>query len=167
MANLSQETYLREQHHSNYKANQTPSSLPQVGHTRGANTFPLRNQSLALESLKDQLGFLVTIILDGDSFIHKNKQTRNQTKNRHRTPHGGRATPIKRQFLIRFGNKLWMRNFLLCIRHILGICFLYLLVRVLLVVVGCIRSRLILMGLLSDKSQVGCKRTLSKVWYGL
>jgi hypothetical protein len=42
------------------KANQTPSSLPQVGRTRGANTFPLRNQSLVLESLKDQLGFLVT-----------------------------------------------------------------------------------------------------------
>ena len=42
--------------------------------TRGANTFPLRNQSLALESLKDQLGFLVTIILGGDSFIHKNKK---------------------------------------------------------------------------------------------
>ena len=42
------------------KANQTPSSLSQVGRTRGANTFPLRNQSLALESLKDQLGFLVT-----------------------------------------------------------------------------------------------------------
>ena len=42
--------------------------------TRGANTFPLRNQSLALESLKDQLGFLVTIILGDDSFIHKNKK---------------------------------------------------------------------------------------------
>jgi len=60
------------------------------------------------------------------------------------------SLPIKRQFLIRFGSKLWMRNFLLCIRQILGIWFLYLLVRVLLVVVGCIRSRLILMGLLSD-----------------
>jgi len=43
-----------------------------------------------------------------------------------------------------------MRNFLLYIRQILGIWFLYLLVRVLLVVVGCIRSRLILMGLLSN-----------------
>ena len=63
----------KHQHHSNYKANQTPSSLPLVGRTRGVNTFPLRNQSLALESLKDQLGFLVTIILGGDSFIHKNK----------------------------------------------------------------------------------------------
>jgi hypothetical protein len=40
----------------------------------GANTFPLRNQSLALESLKDQLGFLVTIILGGDSFIHETKK---------------------------------------------------------------------------------------------
>jgi len=38
-----------------------------------ANTFPLRNQSLALESLKDQLGFLVTIILGGDSFTNKTK----------------------------------------------------------------------------------------------
>ena len=65
----------KNQHHNNYKANQTPSSLPQVEHTKGANTFPLRNQSLALESLKDQLGFLVTIILGGESFIHKNKKT--------------------------------------------------------------------------------------------
>jgi len=55
--------------------------------------------------------------------------------------------PIKRQFLIYFGSKLWMRNFLLCIRQILRIWFLYLMVRVLLVVVVCIRSRLILMGL--------------------
>jgi hypothetical protein len=31
----------------------------------------LRNQSPALESLKDQLGFLVTKILGGDSFIQK------------------------------------------------------------------------------------------------
>jgi hypothetical protein len=44
-----------------------------VGRTRGAKTFPLRNQSLALESLKDQLGFLVTIILGGDSFFHQTK----------------------------------------------------------------------------------------------
>ena len=58
--------------------------------------------------------------------------------------------PIKRQLLIHFGSKLWIRNFLLCIRQILRIWFLYLLVRVLLVVVRCIRSRLILMGLLSD-----------------
>jgi len=29
--------------------------------------------TLALESLKDQLGFLVTIILDDDSLIHKTK----------------------------------------------------------------------------------------------
>jgi hypothetical protein len=42
----------KHQHHSNYKANQTPSSL-----SWGANTFPLRNQSLALESLKDQFRF--------------------------------------------------------------------------------------------------------------
>jgi len=39
----------------------------------GANTFPLRNQSFALESLKDQLGFLVTIILGGDSHFTQNK----------------------------------------------------------------------------------------------
>jgi len=52
----------------------TPSSLPKVGRTRGANTFPLRNQSLALESLKDQLGFLVTIILGGDSLYPQSKQ---------------------------------------------------------------------------------------------
>jgi len=46
----------------------------------GVNTFPLRNQSLALESLKDQLGFLVTIILGGDSLIHNKKQRpRNQS----------------------------------------------------------------------------------------
>jgi len=44
-----------------------------LGRTRGANTFPLRNQSLALEFLKDQLGFLVTIILGGDSLI-QNKE---------------------------------------------------------------------------------------------
>jgi hypothetical protein len=36
----------------------------------GAKTFPLRNQSIALESLKDQLGFLVTLILGGDSLFH-------------------------------------------------------------------------------------------------
>ena len=59
------------------RANQTPSSLPQLGHTRGANTFPLRNQSLALESLKDQFGFLVTKILDGDS---KEPNQQNKTK---------------------------------------------------------------------------------------
>ena len=53
-------------------------------------------------------------------------------------------------FFILFGNKLWMRNFLFCIKQILGIWFLYLLVKVLLVVVGYIRSKLILMGLLSD-----------------
>jgi hypothetical protein len=58
--------------------------------------------------------------------------------------------PIKRQFLILFSIRLWMRNFLLCIRQIFGFWFLYLLVRVSLVVVRCIRSRLILMGLLSD-----------------
>ena len=46
---------------------------------------------------------------------------------------------IKRQFLICFSSKPWMRNFLLCIRRILGIWFLYLLIRVLLVVVDCIR----------------------------
>jgi hypothetical protein len=40
----------------------------------GANTFPLRNQFLALESVKDQLGFVVTIILGGDFLIHKTKQ---------------------------------------------------------------------------------------------
>jgi len=39
---------------------------------------------------------------------------------------------------------------MLCIRQILGIWFLYLLVRMLLVVVRCIRSRLIQIGLLSD-----------------
>jgi hypothetical protein len=61
----------KHQHHINYKANQTPSSLPYVGLTRGANTFPLRNQSLALEFMKDQLGFLMTKILGCDSFIHK------------------------------------------------------------------------------------------------
>jgi hypothetical protein len=44
-----------------------------VGCTRGAKTFPLHNQFLALKSLKDQLGFLVTIILGGDSFIYKTK----------------------------------------------------------------------------------------------
>ena len=65
------------QHYSNYKANQTPSSLPQVGRTRGANTFPLRNQSLALESLKDQLRFLETKILGGDS---KEPNQQNRTK---------------------------------------------------------------------------------------
>ena len=43
-----------------------------------------------------------------------------------------------------------MRNLRLCIKQILEILFLYLLVRVLLVIVGCIRSRLILMDLLSD-----------------
>ena len=57
--------------------------------------------------------------------------------------------PIKRLFLIHVGNELWMRNFLLCIRQV-RIWVLYLLVRVLLVVVGCIRLRLILMDLLSD-----------------
>jgi hypothetical protein len=40
----------------------------------GVNTFPLRNQSLTLQSLKDQLGFLVTIIPGGDSLIHKTKK---------------------------------------------------------------------------------------------
>jgi len=39
---------------------------------------------------------------------------------------------------------------MLCIKHIIGIWFLYLLVRILLVVLECIRSRLILMGLLND-----------------
>jgi hypothetical protein len=56
----------------------------------------------------------------------------------------------RENFFILFGNKLWMRNFLLCIKQILGIWFLYLLVKVLFVVVGYIRSKLILMGLLSD-----------------
>jgi len=56
----------------------------------------------------------------------------------------------KEEFLILFDSKLWMRNFLLCIRQILEIWFLYLLVRVFLVIIGCIRSRLIVMGLLSD-----------------
>ena len=45
-----------------------------MGRTRSANIFPLYNQSPVLESLKDQLGFLVTIILGGDSLIHKNKK---------------------------------------------------------------------------------------------
>jgi len=40
----------------------------------GANTFPLRNQFFALESVKDQLGFLMTIILGGDFLIHKTKK---------------------------------------------------------------------------------------------
>jgi hypothetical protein len=61
------------QHHSNYKANQIPSSLSKVGRIRGAKTFNLHNQSLALESLKDQLGFLMTIILGSDSLFHKTK----------------------------------------------------------------------------------------------
>jgi len=39
--------------------------------TMGADTFPLRNQFLALESLKHQLGFVVTIILDDDSLYNK------------------------------------------------------------------------------------------------
>ena len=65
------------QHRSNYRANQTPSNLPQVGRIRGADTFPLRNQSLALESLKDQLRFLVTKILGGDS---KEPNQQNRTK---------------------------------------------------------------------------------------
>jgi hypothetical protein len=39
---------------------------------------------------------------------------------------------------------------MLCIKQISEIWFLYLLVRILLVVLGCIRSRLIMMGLLSD-----------------
>ena len=56
----------------------------------------------------------------------------------------------KEAILDLFGSRLWMRNFLLCIRQILRIWFLYLLVRVLLFVIGCIRSRLILMGLVSD-----------------
>ena len=60
-----------------------------VGRTSGANTFPLRNQSLALESLKDQLGFLVTIILGGDSLIHKQKKRpRNQSRVRRAPPRG-------------------------------------------------------------------------------
>jgi hypothetical protein len=42
-----------------------------VGRTRSAKTFHLHNQSLALESLKDQLGFLVIKILCDDSFIPK------------------------------------------------------------------------------------------------
>ena len=62
-------------HHSNYGANKTPSNLTQVGRTRGANTFPLRNQSIALESLKDQLGFLVIKIPGGDSLLHKKQKT--------------------------------------------------------------------------------------------
>jgi hypothetical protein len=54
--------------------------LPYPGDT---NTFPLRNQSLPLESLKDQLEFLVIKILGGDSFIHKNenkKRPRNKSR---------------------------------------------------------------------------------------
>ena len=47
----------------------------------------------------------------------------------------------KRQFLILFDSKLWMRNLLLCIRSIFEIQFLYLLVRVLLVDVRCITFR--------------------------
>ena len=39
---------------------------------------------------------------------------------------------------------------MLCIRQVLGIWFLYLLVRVLLVVIRCIRLRIVLMDLLSD-----------------
>jgi hypothetical protein len=39
---------------------------------------------------------------------------------------------------------------MLCIKQISEIWFLYLLVRILLVVLGCIRSRLIMMDLLSD-----------------
>jgi len=56
----------------------------------------------------------------------------------------------KEEFLILFNSKLWIKKFLLCIRQILRIWFLYLPVRVLLVVIGFIRSRLILMNLLSD-----------------
>ena len=56
----------------------------------------------------------------------------------------------KEAILDLFCSRLWIRNVLLCIRHIIGIWFLYLLVRVLLVIIVCIRSRLILIGLLSD-----------------
>jgi hypothetical protein len=48
----------------------------------GVKTFPLHNQSLALESLKDQLCFLVTIILGGDSLIHKTKTVKKNQLNR-------------------------------------------------------------------------------------
>ncbi|KAJ6859750.1 hypothetical protein NC651_036139 [Populus alba x Populus x berolinensis] len=41
--------------------------------TRGAKTLLLCNQSFALESLKDQLSFLMIIILGGDSLFHKTK----------------------------------------------------------------------------------------------
>src|SRR5438445_581648 len=61
--------------------------------------------------------------------------------------------PIKRQFLILFGSKLWMRNFQLCTRLVLGIWFLYLLVKVLLDVCGFTRSKLNLMDLLRDTKQ--------------
>src|SRR5438270_1539855 len=61
--------------------------------------------------------------------------------------------PIKRQFLILFGSKLWMRNFLLYTRLVLGIWFLYLLVKVLLDVGGFTKSKLNLMDLLRDTKQ--------------
>src|SRR3954469_9333329 len=61
--------------------------------------------------------------------------------------------PIKRQFMILFGSKLWMRNFLLCTRLVLGIWFLYLLVKVMLDVGGFTRSKLNQMDLLRDTRQ--------------
>ena len=55
---------------------------------------------------------------------------------------------------------------MLCIRQVLGIWFLYLLVRVLLVISECIRLRLILMDLLSDSNLGWLQKDIhnSTVW---
>ena len=49
------------------------SSLPQVGRTRDAKTFPLRNQSRTLESLKNQFRFPSNHNIRWGLPFHKNK----------------------------------------------------------------------------------------------
>jgi hypothetical protein len=43
------------------------------------------NNTITIRSVKDQLRFLVTIILGGDSFLHKKQKTPKSTEDRHDT----------------------------------------------------------------------------------
>jgi len=62
------------------------------------NIFPLRNQSLDLESLKDQLEFLVTIILDDDSLYPQNKQKTLKSIDSRRTLPRDNTTKYKKNY---------------------------------------------------------------------
>ena len=73
---------------------------------------------------------------------------------------------IEKLFFIHFGNKPWLRNFILCIRLILRIWYLYHLIRVSLVLVVFIKSKLSLMVPLSSTKPNWLLR-FSTVCYGL